>query len=391
MPSSAGKSTTSPLKVIGDLEDPADTGTLITFFPDAEIFRMTTEFQFDRLATRLRELAFLNPGLTINLTDERGEKPRTRRSATTRASSSLCASSAENKDRAPRRADQHPQASAASKSNRRQAAEDDIYCRCGAAVHRYLQRADSLLMPTAFPMPTAAPTSTGFRSALTRAINQYAKANNLLKDKDPAITGDDCREGMICVLSVKLPNPRFSIQTKGKLVNTEIETVVSSVAYEGISEYFEENPAIARKRHRTILMAARAREAARKARETVRKSALTGGGLPGKLADCSERDPALCELYIVEGDSAGGSAKQGRDRRTQAILPLRGKIINVEKARLDKVLAEQGNPDHDHRHRRGHRQRRGGRHLQHRAGPLSQNHHHDRCRRGWLATSARCC
>ena len=179
---------------------------------------------------------------------------------------------------------------------------------------------------------------TGFRTALTRSINQYAKANKILKDKDPALSGDDVREGLVCVISVKMPSPRFSSQTKGKLVNSEIEGVVSSIVYEGLNTYFEENPALARKIIEKSVNAARAREAARKARETVRKSALSGGGLPGKLADCSERDPAKSELYIVEGDSAGGSAKQGRDRRTQAILPLRGKLINVEKARLHRAL-----------------------------------------------------
>jgi DNA gyrase subunit B len=173
---------------------------------------------------------------------------------------------------------------------------------------------------------------------LTRAINQYARANNVLKEKDPNISGDDVREGLVCVLSVKLPNPRFESQTKVKLVNTEIEGVVSSVVYEGLMSYFDSNPSIAKRVVEKSLMATRAREAARKARDTVRKSALTGGGLPGKLADCSDRDPANTELYIVEGDSAGGSAKQGRDRKFQAILPIRGKLINVEKARLDKVL-----------------------------------------------------
>jgi DNA gyrase subunit B len=179
---------------------------------------------------------------------------------------------------------------------------------------------------------------TGFRTALTRAINQYARGNNILKEKDPNVSGDDVREGLVCVLSVKLPNPRFESQTKVKLVNTEIEGVVSSIVYEGLMEMFDGNPGVAKRVIEKSLMAARAREAAKKARETVRKSAMTGGGLPGKLADCSDRNPENTELYIVEGDSAGGSAKQGRDRKFQAILPIRGKLINVEKARLDRVL-----------------------------------------------------
>ncbi|MEO8045422.1 MAG: toprim domain-containing protein, partial [Spartobacteria bacterium] len=188
------------------------------------------------------------------------------------------------------------------------------------------------------PNPDGGTHLTGFRTALTKAVNQYAKANSLVKEKDPAISGDDVREGLVCVLSIKLPNPRFESQTKVKLVNTEIDGVVNSVVYDGLMTFFDSNPLVAKKIFDKVLTAARAREAARKARETIRKGALTGGGLPGKLADCSERDPELTELYIVEGDSAGGSAKQGRDRRYQAILPIRGKLINVEKARLDQAL-----------------------------------------------------
>src|SRR5690606_27055587 len=181
----------------------------------------------------------------------------------------------------------------------------------------------------------------GFRSALTRAINQFAKANKLLKDKDPQITGDDVREGLAAVISIKHSDPKFESQTKVKLLSPEVESLVSSVSYEGLMMNFESTPSLAKRIIDKSLNAARAREAARKARETIRKGALSGGGLPGKVADCAERDPALCEVYIVEGDSAGGSAKQGRDRRYQAILPLRGKVINVEKARIDKVLANE--------------------------------------------------
>jgi DNA gyrase subunit B len=178
----------------------------------------------------------------------------------------------------------------------------------------------------------------GFRSAVTRAINQYAKSNELLKEKDPQITGDDVREGLTAVISVKHSDPKFESQTKVKLLSPEVERITGSVTYEGLMSYFDANPPVAKRIIEKGLNAARAREAARKAREAVRKSALTGGGLPGKLADCSDRDPVNTELYIVEGDSAGGSAKQGRDRKFQAILPIRGKLINVEKARLDKVL-----------------------------------------------------
>ncbi|MDG2126096.1 MAG: DNA gyrase subunit B, partial [Verrucomicrobiales bacterium] len=327
--------TVQKLKVVGDLEDASVTGTRITFLPDPTIFTITTDFSFDRLAVRLRELAFLNPGLTIKLEDERPESAKAETFFYAEGIAEFVRQLGHNKVLVHddpivlrgRRAVEIEEGKPA----------DDYF------VDVVLQYNDSyndqiLCYANSIPNGDGGAHLSGFRSALTRAINQYAKANKLLKDKDPPITGDDCREGLTAVISVKLPNPRFSSQTKEKLVNNEVEGVTSSIAYEGINTFFEENPAVAKKVIDKILTAARAREAARKARETVRKSALSGGGLPGKLADCSSRKPEESELYIVEGDSAGGSAKQGRDRRTQAILPIRGKLINVEKARLDKVL-----------------------------------------------------
>src|ERR1022692_2353291 len=312
--------TTQKLTVVGKSKG---TGTLITFKPDPTIFTITTEFKFDILANRLRELAFLNPGVEIVLTDEREEKRET----------FLYKDGIEQFVKQLGRTKQvlHPKPIVISRQ------KDEVFVDC------VMQYTDSyndqiLCFANSISNPDGGTHLTGFRSALTRAINQYARQNELLKEKDPAISGDDVREGLVCVLSVKLPNPRFESQTKVKLVNTEIDGLVSSVIYDGLMTHFDANPAVVKKVIEKGLLAARAREAARKARETVRKGALTGGGLPGKLADCSDRDPANTELYIVEGDSAGGSAKQGRDRKFQAILPIRGKLINVEKARLDKVL-----------------------------------------------------
>lgn len=320
--------TTQPLTVLSELKNKKQTGTFVTFLPDPEIFTITTTFKFERLSGRLRELAFLNPGIEIVLTDERDDEEHRTRHETFLYKHGIVEFV---RQLGETRTVLHPKPIVISRQR------DEIF------VDAVLQYNDSytdqiLCFANSIPNPDGGTHLTGMRTALTRAINQYAKANNILKEKDPALSGDDVREGLTAVLSVKLPNPRFESQTKVKLVNTEVEGVVNSSIYEGLMDHFDQNPPVAKKVIEKALTAARAREAARKARETVRKSALTGGGLPGKLADCSERDPALTELYIVEGDSAGGSAKQGRDRRFQAILPIRGKLINVQKARLDKVL-----------------------------------------------------
>ena len=331
--------TTDKLTVIGEVKNKKTTGTLITFLPDPEIFTITTEFKFERLGTRLRELAFLNPGLEITLTDERVKDaqdmgralaaedliPKKETFLYKHGIEEFVKQLGENKQVL------HPKPIVISRQR------DEVFV---DVVLQYNDSYNDQILPFAnsIPNPDGGTHLTGFRTALTKAVNQYAKSNSLLKEKDPSISGDDVREGLICVLSIKLPNPRFESQTKVKLVNTEIDGVVNSAVYDGLMTFFDKNPPVARRVFDKVLTAARAREAARKARETIRKGALTGGGLPGKLADCSERDPELTELYIVEGDSAGGSAKQGRDRRYQAILPIRGKLINVEKAREDQFL-----------------------------------------------------
>ena len=313
--------TTKKLEVIGKTKK---TGTKITFLPDPEIFTVTTEYKFEILHHRLRELAFLNPGITIVLTDER-EDGKSETFFYKDGIVQFVKQIGENKQVI------HPKPIAFHST------KEEIIVDC---VMQYNSSYNDQILCFANSIPNSDGGThlTGFRTALTRAVNQYAKANKLLKDKDPSLSGDDVREGLICILSVKLPNPRFESQTKVKLVNGEVEGVVSSIVYEGLMAYFDGTPSLGKKIVDKCLTAARAREAARKARDTVRKTAMTGGGLPGKLADCSDRDPVNTELYIVEGDSVGGSAKQGRDRKFQAILPIRGKLINVEKARLDKVL-----------------------------------------------------
>jgi len=320
--------------VLGELEDPKRTGTKITFFPDATIFTITTTFNFDRLLVRLRELAFLNPGINITVTDERVTPARTETLLYTEGVKQFVREMGADKDKV------HPEPIAL--AGRREIMIDDkpkfILVDCVLQYNKGLSE-QTLCFANAIPNPDGGTHYSGLKTALTKAVKQYINANpKAFKEKLPDIEGDDCREGLICVLSVKLPNPRFNSQTKVKLVNGEVEGVVNSVVYEGLLRYFDENPDTAVEVIKNIIIAAKSREAARKAREAIRKDAMSSGGLPGKLADCSERDPAKTELFIVEGDSAGGSAKMGRNRHNQAILPLRGKLINTEKARLEKVL-----------------------------------------------------
>jgi len=322
--------TVQKLEVIGKAKS---TGTFITFKPDPEIFRETTVFLFDRISQRLRELAFLNSGLEIVFTDERPAEPKKETYFYKDGVEEFV------KQINTGKVALHPKPIRITKETTSLLDDKPVEIH----VEVVLQYNDSyndlvLCYTNTIHNPDGGTHLSGFRSALTRAINQHAKANTLLKEKDPQITGDDVREGLAAVISIKHSDPKFESQTKVKLLSPEVEGIVSSVSYEGLMFFFEANPPVARRIVEKSLTAARAREAARKARETIRKGALSGGGLPGKLADCSERDPALTELYIVEGDSAGGSAKQGRDRLFQAILPLRGKLINSEKAQLDKVL-----------------------------------------------------
>ena len=321
--------TTKKLAVIGDTKK---TGTKISFKPDPEIFEDTLTFQYDILAKRLRELAFLNPGVSITINDERSNKSEHFQfndgiseyiRFLNRSKNVLHEDPISFSDTIQSATDPNGPATVVDVSLQ----YNDSY---NEQLFAYANSIYNIEGGTHL---------SGFRTALTRVVNQFARANNLLKDKDPSITGDDAREGLVAVVSVKVPEPRFEGQTKTKLSNSEVDGIVQKIVGEGLKYSFETNPKLAKTLIDKCLNAARAREAARKARETVRKSALFGGGLPGKLADCSSRKPEESELYIVEGDSAGGSAKQGRDRRTQAILPLRGKLINSEKARIDKVLS----------------------------------------------------
>jgi DNA gyrase subunit B len=317
--------TVKKLEVIGELTNKTTTGTNITFKPDSEIFKETTEYKTERIRHRLHELAYINAPLIFRFIDERIEGMHTETIQHVRGIEEFVESLAQNKEKV------------IPKPIIIKGGRDKILAEI---VLQYVDTYNDQLLcfTNAIPNADGGTHSSGFRGSLTRAVNQYAKSNNMLKEKDPAISGPDVLEGISAVVSIKHPDPKFESQTKVKLISPEVESIVGSATYEGLMLHFDQNPNTAKKIIDKCLMAARAREAARKAREMVRKDALGGRGLPGKLADCSERDPELTELYVVEGDSAGGSAKQGRDRRFQAILPIKGKIINVEKARLDKVL-----------------------------------------------------
>ncbi len=326
--------TVKKLNVIGKAKG---TGTLITFKPDAEIFKETTEFKSDRIIQRLRELAFLNSGLEITFIDERQPEAKLETYYYKDGIAEFVKQLSKGKEVL------HPKPISFSGRRPHVFKVEGMDRTADIMVDVTLQYNDSYsaqLMgyTNTIHNPDGGTHIAGFRSALTRAVNQYSKQNNLIKEKDPSITGDDLLEGLVAVIAIKHPDPKFNNQPKDKLLSPEAEGILSSITYDGLMSCFDANPAVGKRIIEKGLNAARAREAARKAREAVRKSALTGGGLPGKLADCSDRDPVNTELYIVEGDSAGGSAKQGRDRRFQAILPIRGKLINVEKARLDKVL-----------------------------------------------------
>ncbi|TQR20013.1 DNA topoisomerase (ATP-hydrolyzing) subunit B [Psychrobacillus vulpis] len=313
----------SPLEIIGDSEE---NGTTTRFKADAEIFTETTIYEYEVLAHRVRELAYLNRGLSITIADEREGQEKSVKYYYEGGIKSYVEDL--NKSKEP-------------------ITEEAIFVegeKDGISVEiamQYNSGYSSNILSFANNINTyeGGTHESGFKTALTRVINDYARKNGLLKEADTNLTGDDVREGLTAIVSVKHPDPQFEGQTKTKLGNSEVSTITNSLFSEGFDRFLLENPQVARKVIEKGLMAARARVAAKKAREfTRRKSALEVSSLPGKLADCSSRVPAESELYIVEGDSAGGSAKSGRDRHFQAILPLRGKILNVEKARLDRIL-----------------------------------------------------
>lgn len=315
--------TATKLTVIGKSKS---TGTKVTFKADKEIFNIPIDYSYDILANRIRELAFLNKGLTITMKDERAGKEKEAEFYFTGGIVSFVQELNKNKNPL------HPKVIYFEGEKDHTQVEIAMQYNDGYAenIYSFVNNINTTEGGTHV---------SGYKSALTRCVNQYCKGKNILKD-DIGIQGDDIREGLTVVISCKVPNPQFEGQTKTKLGNSDVEGFVESIVNEGLGKFFEENSSVTNKIIEKAVLAAKAREAARKARElTRRKGALESGSLPGKLADCQESDASLCEIYLVEGDSAGGSAKQGRDRRFQAILPLKGKILNVEKARLHKVLS----------------------------------------------------
>ncbi len=317
----------TPLTVTGDTDA---TGTRITFKPDHEVFSAIVDYSYDILASRLRELSFLNAGFTINLTDKRGDGRHEtfEYKGGIREFVELL-----NKAKEP----EHEKVVHIVAS---QAADNGHTIEVEVAMQWNKSYAEQVFPYTNNVHNKDGGTHlTGFRGALTRVFNAYGASQNLFKEVKNGLSGEDIREGLTAVISVKVPDPSFDSQTKSKLVSSEVKGIVESVVVDKLGQFFEENPQTARKILEKAVFAAKAREAARKAREIVRKGAMDFTSLSGKLADCQSKDPASSELYIVEGDSAGGSAKQGRDRKYQAILPLKGKILNVERARLDKMLS----------------------------------------------------
>ncbi len=318
-----------PLKIVGECE-PGKTGTKVTFKPDATIFQETTEYEFDVLKQRLREMAFLTKGLRIILTDlrvEKEEEPFSREFYYEGGIKEFVTYL--NRSKTPLYND----------IMYFEGTKNNVYVEV-AMQHNDSYTESSYSFVNNINTPEGGTHLIGFRNALTKTFNDYARNNKLLKDSEANLSGEDIREGLTAIVSVKIEDPQFEGQTKQKLGTAEARGAVDGIVSEQLTYFLEQNPAVAKMICEKSILAQRARDAARKARDlTRRKTALEGMSLPGKLADCSDKDPANCEIYIVEGDSAGGSAKTARSRATQAILPLRGKILNVEKARLDKIYA----------------------------------------------------